>query len=50
MFIAQWKYPVKVDWTEEEKSNLSELKINLSLEEIKKKSRGWSKSKLKSIH
>ena len=37
-FIAQWKYPVKDDWTEEAKSNLSELKINLSLEEIKKKS------------
>ena len=38
VFVSQWKYPVKDDWTEEARLNLSELDINLSLEEIKRKS------------
>ena len=38
VFVSQWKYPVKDDWTEEARLNLKELDINLSLEEIKKKS------------
>ena len=38
VFISQWRYPVKGDWTEEVKQNMIEMDINLSLEEIKKKS------------
>jgi hypothetical protein len=38
VFIAQWKHPVKDDWTEEVKVNLKELDIRLSLDEIKAKS------------
>ena len=37
-FIAQWKYPAKGDWTEEANKNLIELGINLTLEDIKRKS------------
>ena len=37
-FIAQWKYPAEGDWTEEANKNLVELGINLTLEDIKKKS------------
>ena len=38
VFITQWKYPVKDDWTEQAKINMKELDINLNLEEIKTKS------------
>ena len=39
VFMSQWKYPDKGDWVEEVKSNLKELGINLSLAEIKSKSK-----------
>ena len=39
VFITQWKFPIKDDWTEEAKANFKQLKINLSLDEIKKKSK-----------
>ena len=38
VFISQWKYPVKDDWTEEAKANLEELSIDLTLEQLKLKS------------
>ena len=38
VFISQWKYPVKDDWTEEAKTNLEELGIDLTLEQLKLKS------------
>ena len=38
-FMAQWKYPAKGDWTFEVKENLEELNINLTLDEIKVKSK-----------
>ena len=46
-FLSQWKYPVKDDWTEEVKSNLEELEINLNLEEIGKKSKNSFKRLVK---
>ena len=36
VFQAQWKYPVKDDWTLMVKQDLKDLKINLSIEKIKK--------------
>ena len=47
VFINQWKYPVKGDWVEEVKLNLSELGINLSLDEIKSKSKASFKRMVK---
>ena len=38
MLRAQWEYPVKNDWTKKVQEDLNELNIDLSLEEIKKKS------------
>ena len=38
VFIAQWRYPVKDDWTNKVKQNLEEFGLSLSLEEIKSKS------------
>ena len=35
----KWKYPTKEDWTFEVKENLEELDINLTLDEIKLKSK-----------
>ena len=46
-FITQWKHPVKGDWTEEVKTNLEELNINLELEDIKKKSKSSFKKLVK---
>ena len=48
VFQAQWKYPVKDDWTITVKQDLIDLKINLSLEEMKGKS-DWSFKKLVKI-
>ena len=45
VFQAQWKYPVKDDWTTTVKQELIDLKINLSLEEIKEKT-VWSFKRL----
>ena len=47
MFITQWKFTIKDDWTEEAKANLKQLKINLSLDEIKKKSKNSFKRLVK---
>ena len=38
VFTSQWKYPVRGDWVLDAKKNLEELDINLSLEELRKKS------------
>ena len=38
-FLAQWYQPVKLDWTEQVKQDLSDFKINLSFEEMKAKSK-----------
>ena len=38
VFTAQWKHPVKDDWTTQVQKDLEDLDIGLSLEEIKKKS------------
>ena len=46
-FISQWKYPVKDDWTLEVKENLKELDIDLTLEEIQKKSKNSFKRLVK---
>ena len=46
-FLSQWKYPVRDDWTLEAKENLKELDINLTLEEIKKKSKNSFKRLVK---
>ena len=45
VFYAQWKYPVKNDWTITVKQDLKDLKIDLSLDEIKRKT-NWSFKKL----
>ena len=45
VFQAQLKYPVRDDWTITVKQDLEDLRINLSLEEIKGKSE-WSFKKL----
>ena len=39
VFKAQWDYPVKGDWTLDVRKNLEELNIDLTLEEIKQKSK-----------
>ena len=38
-FLAQLNQPVKLDWTDQVKQDLSDFKINLSFEEIKAKSK-----------
>ena len=38
-FSAQWKYPVKNDWTEQEKLDLEEFEISSNLEWIRSKSK-----------
>ena len=38
-FMSQWKYPAKGDWTFEVKENLEEFNINMTLDEIKMKSK-----------
>jgi hypothetical protein len=38
VFYTQWKHPVKDDWTTQVQRDLEDLKIELSLDEIKKKS------------
>ena len=35
---AQWKYPTKDDWTTQVQADLKELKINMTLEQMKIKS------------
>ena len=37
-FQTQWKYPVKDDWTSQHQKDIEDLKIDMSLEEIKQKS------------
>ena len=37
VFMTQWKFPVKDDWTDMVKQDLKDLKIGLSLEEIRGK-------------
>ena len=37
-FTTQWKHPVKDDWTTQVQNDLQDLKIDLSLEDMKKKS------------
>lgn len=39
VFSAQWKYPIKDDWTNTVQKDLKDLEINMSLEEIKLKSK-----------
>ena len=41
VFMTQWKFPVKDDWTDMVKQDLKDLKIGLSLEEIRGKTE-WS--------
>ena len=48
VFQAQWKYPVKDDWTTTVKQDLIDLKINLSLDEIKEQT-DWSFKRLVKI-
>ena len=47
VFMSQWKYPIKDDWTQEVKLNLNELGINLSLEEVKQMSKNSFKRMVK---
>ena len=47
MFMTQWKYPVKGDWTEQAKQDLKDFEISVSLEELKTKSKGSFKRFLK---
>ena len=49
VFETQWKYPGRGDWTEEVKVNLIELDINLSIDEMRKKSKNSFKRMVK-IH
>ena len=37
MFLTQWKYRVKGDWTEQVKQDLKDFEISISLEELKTK-------------
>ena len=46
-FVAQWKYPAKDDWTEEAKQNLKQLGLDLSLDELQKKSQNSFKRMVK---
>ena len=39
VFSAQWKYPVKGDWTLEVKQNMCEFEITMNLEELSSKSK-----------
>jgi hypothetical protein len=48
VFKAQWKYPTKDDWTVQVQKDLQDLKIDMSLEEMKKKSQ-WSFKRLVKI-
>ena len=41
VFLAQWKYPVKDDWTDMVKQDMKDLKIGLSFDEIRQKTE-WS--------
>ena len=41
VFLAQWKYPVKDDWTDMVKQDLKDLKIGLSFDEMREKTE-WS--------
>ena len=47
VFIAQRKFPVKDDWTEEAKANLEELDLDCTLEELKLKSQNSFKRMVK---
>ena len=46
-FMAQWEDPTKQDWTEQIKTDLSDLKLKLSLEEIESKSKTTFKNMVK---
>ena len=37
MFLTQWKYPVRGDWTEQTKQDLKDLDIQISLDQLKAK-------------
>lgn len=39
VFLAQWKYPVKGDWTMEVRQNMSEFGIIMTLDELRSKSK-----------
>ena len=47
MFLTQWKYPVRGDWTEQTKQDLKDLDIQISLDQLKSKSKGSFKRFLK---
>ena len=47
VFMAQWNYPVKDDWTIKAKQNLEEFGLSLSLEEMRSKSANAFKSLVK---
>ena len=47
VFYAQWKYPAKDDWTTQVQKDLLDLNIDLSIEEMKKKSPGSFKRLVK---
>ena len=49
VFINQWRRPVKGDWVEEAKNNLAEFDINLSLDDLKNKSKSSFKKLVKTI-
>ena len=46
-FRTQWKYGSKHDWTEQVKSDLTDLDINDDLQWIQSKSEGWFKNHVK---
>ena len=48
VFMAQWKNPTKDDWTVQVQKDLQDLEIDMSLEEMKKKSQ-WSFKRLVKI-
>ena len=47
VFINQWRRPVKGDWVEEAKMNLEEFEINLSLDDLRNKSKSSFKKLVK---
>ena len=47
VFITQWKFPVKDDWTEQVKIDMKEFGLGLSLDELKLQSKNSFKRKLK---
>ena len=47
VFISQWKYPLKGDWTLEVQNDLVELGLDLDLEQIKNKSKNSFKRLVK---